>query len=709
MIHLLWASLAIPILVHLVHRRKAKQVPFSTLRFLQMVDQRVARRHRLKELLLLALRVLLLAALIGALYRPMIRSATFKGANVPTTVAVVIDNTYSMRAVDGGALRFDRAKRAATEIIEGLKRGDDACLVLFDAPDDAPLVPTTGLNRLLDELDAMECGYGTAELAGALRRALASLDKSANPRKELYIVTDFQKLSWTPALDELREAFPKDMPVFLVDVGGDPGTNLALASAQFALNVQVAGAAADLYCTVRNPGHLNAQKELALYIEGERVAHREVALASGAEMSVTFSHVFSRTGRFSGEVRLEADELEADNARYFTVAVHEKLHVLLVNGDPSAVPHLDETFFLELALQAPSPGGRTISPIQTRTVTASDFLKQRLEDYGCVILANVPRLNELTADRLRRYVLGGGGLIIFTGNRVDPASYNTALAGAGEEPLLPALLADVQQSAGEPDSAFRIRRLAGQHPVFRGIVDRTQTDGARVRRFFSVGPHEGAGDGAALMELDAGPLLLERKVGAGTVILCTSAADLDWGNLPARRFFLPMLHQMVYYAGRSLQRSRAVSVGMPYVLELPAEAGQVEVKFYGPQDGGQKGPDEPVAVLTSGPAEGANRATFRETGQPGLYRAVYETGGAEQTRRFAVNVEGRESDGTRIRPEDAARMLGAAAVKVVRRPERLALFVRREREGLPLWNHLFALAILLAVAESFVANVMLKH
>ena len=62
MINFLWLSLAIPILVHLVHRRRAKRIPFSTLRFLRMVDQRVARRQRLKELLLLALRLLLLAA-----------------------------------------------------------------------------------------------------------------------------------------------------------------------------------------------------------------------------------------------------------------------------------------------------------------------------------------------------------------------------------------------------------------------------------------------------------------------------------------------------------------------------------------------------------------------------------------------------------------------------------------------------------------------
>ena len=116
MIHLLWASLAIPIIIHMVYRRKAKPMPFSTLYFLKQVDQRVHRRYRLKELLLLAMRLLLLAALVGALERPMIRSAAFKGSGVPTTVGIVLDNTYSMWAVSQGTTCFARAKTAAAEM-----------------------------------------------------------------------------------------------------------------------------------------------------------------------------------------------------------------------------------------------------------------------------------------------------------------------------------------------------------------------------------------------------------------------------------------------------------------------------------------------------------------------------------------------------------------------------------------------------------------
>jgi len=704
LIHLLWLSLAIPVVIHLVHRRKARPMPFSTLRFLRMVDQRVARRQRLKEFLLLALRLLLLAALVGALYRPMLRSATFKGANVPTAAAVVLDNTCSMRATAGGVSRFERARSAAVQVLDGLRRGDEACLVPFDPEGEPPAALTTGLGRLRDELSVLECGYGTGEVAPALLRALRALESSSNPRREVYLITDFQRASWTPALAEVAQGLAGDVPVFLVDAGGEVQDNLAIADAAFGLNVQVAGAACELYCRLKNTGSLNVERDLAFCVDGEKVADRKVALAAGGEATVSFSHVFARTGHLAAEVRLGPDELAADNVRHLAVTVQDRLPVLVVDGDPSEVPYLGEAFFVELALRPPSTTGRGASPVQATVVTPAELLRQRLEDYGCVIMANVPRVTDLLAERLRRYVQAGGGLLVFLGDRVEAASYNAALCPAGQEPLLPALLGQVREAAGgHADSGFRIRSVAQRHPALRGVGELLASGATRVERFFSVGAHGGRDAAPALIALDAGPLVLEKKTGPGIVVLVTSSADLAWSNLSARRAFLPLLHQLVYYAGRSATAQGSVPVGTPYVLELAPDGPPVEVAVYGP------GGDEPLAVLTSGPLDGAHKAVFTGTRRPGLYRVAYEADGAAHERFFAANVAERESELARIEPEEAAGMLGGAVCRLVRDPGGIARLVRREREGLPLWDYLFAVALAFAVVETFVANVALKH
>ncbi len=704
MIHLLWASLLIPIAIHLVHRRKAKRVMFSTLRFLRMVDQRVARRQKLRELLLLGARLLLLAAVVAALYRPMVRSATFQGGGVPTAAALVLDNTCSMRAAGGGVLRFDRARTAALRVLDGLRTGDAVSVVLVDEPPGADADPSTGLTQLRDELGALECGYGAGGLAGALDRAMRALESSTNPRKEIYVLTDFQRGAWSEQVESIGRTIPERVPVFLVDVGGPTGENLALTSAEFGLNVQVAGAASEMYCTVRNTGLRSVSRKASIMLEGEKVAGQDVTVASGGELTAAFAHTYSRTGDFWGEVRLDADELDGDNARFFAARVHEKLPVLIVDGDPSDVPYRSETFYLELALRAPAVGGKTVSPVETKVIGPDALLEQRLSDYAAVLMANVPRLDELRAERLRDYVSGGGGLVVFLGDRVDAASYNTTLA-AGDELLLPGTIGSVRTTT-ETDGAFRIRGVDEQHPIFRSVLPAGGLAAVRVERQMQVEPAEGEGVGVSV-ETEAGPLLLERHSGAGTVLLCATSADLDWCNLPARPFFLPVLHQLVYYVGRPAAAHQSLTVGQPCVLDLPAGTEQQQVTFEGPL--GSEDETEPVTVAAQPGRTGGRRVVFSGTQQPGVYRASYSADGSRTEALFAVNVDPGESSSERLEPEEAARLLGAPEVRVVHDPDEIGAIAGRERSGLPLWDYLFLSALILAVVESYLGNVLLRH
>ena len=280
MIHLLWLSLAIPIIIHLVHRRKAKPMPFSTLRFLQMVDQRVARRQRLRELLLLALRMLLLAALIGAIEKPMLHSGSFKGTAVPTTVAILLDDTASMQAVKQGSSAFARARDAALQVLDGLKN-EDSAVAGRSATSGRATRPSRRPPRCRNcarSSRRMECGYGTAELSAPLRRALGSLELSSNPVKEIYILTDMQKNSWTEALKDAAAQAPKGVPVFVVDVGADVSENLAVKDVDFGVQANVAGAPATCWCRIENTGSRRMERKVSLFIEGQKIAEQPAAV-----------------------------------------------------------------------------------------------------------------------------------------------------------------------------------------------------------------------------------------------------------------------------------------------------------------------------------------------------------------------------------------------------------------------------------------------
>lgn len=733
MIHLLWASLAIPVIIHLVYRRKAKPMPFSTLYFLQQIDQRVQRRYRLKEILLLLARLALLAALVGALERPMLRSSTFKGSGVPTTAAVVLDNTYSMRAVDEGSTAFSRAKKAADAVLKGLTSKDSAVLTLVNQKDTSTTRPTTAVGRLRAQLSEMACSYGSGELGPALKRALDSVEEGKNERREIYVLTDMQRLSWSPALEQqgqrLAEDFP-DTPVFLVDVGNEVTENLTVTKADFGNRVNVRGTNSQLYCELENTSTRNLAKNLSMYLDGEKTQEQEVGLASGGKRSVVFQHVFERKGNFQGRVEIAPDDLPADNRWYFTVDVHEQVPVLVINGSPSVIPYKDSAFFLRLALQGKTSVGRQLSPIDPTIVTVRELQSVRLSDYAGVILANVPRISDRMKQDLSTYVRGGGGVMVFLGDNVDAASYNMAIGASatsatrrvsaeGEETapaenaglqLLPGNLQGIRSSEKGQDF-FRIWNVNARHPVFRDIIDELELQNAQVRTFFDLQQPDANDDGGvSLLSMETGPLLIEKKVGAGTVVLCTTACTPGWSNIPLKPFFLPVLHQLVYYMGGPSSRQVSTPVGMAYRLRIPDTREPVEVKFYPPtppQQSEDEEPPEPV-VIRSEVKQGANSAVFEGTHRPGIYRADIQLDQRVLRRFFAVNIPTRESNLSRLPVEEAGRRLGVDNLLIVGGPDELGEIVTREREGLPLWDYLLLATIAIAVLETFISNVLLK-
>src|SRR5262249_4444778 len=134
-------ALAFPVLIHLVRREKTEIIPFSSLMFLLRVPKRAIRQQKIKNLLLLALRLLLLALLVGSFARPYLPQQ----ANAPVVtgkdraVALMLDNSYSMRYGDN----FSKLKSEAGKRIDALGAGDRMALIAFNDSAKLLLSPTT--------------------------------------------------------------------------------------------------------------------------------------------------------------------------------------------------------------------------------------------------------------------------------------------------------------------------------------------------------------------------------------------------------------------------------------------------------------------------------------------------------------------------------------------------------------------------------------
>ncbi|MBS3764328.1 MAG: hypothetical protein KGZ25_13605, partial [Planctomycetes bacterium] len=584
-------------------------------------------------------------------------------------------------------------------------------------------------------------GYAQATLSSALKRTLDGLKESETRRKEIYIVTDMQKLAWDEGITQqtrrvLDDKKFKDMPLFLVDVGAVVTTNLTVTRADFGTRMNVEGSVSNLFTTVKNTGSQGIIQDLSLHIDGDKIHETEVGTNAGQTKNITMEHTFERKGFYTGFVELDPDDLPGDNRRYFTVEVSDKVPVLIVNGDPSVIPHQDGSFYLNLALGGMSKNNASLSPIEPRVITDRELQSERLSNYATVVLANVSTITPQMAQSLTNYVRNGGGLLIFLGHNVDPASYNMAIGKAAEETvevvahkggenpevkekkdvarsfeLLPANLGQVRTPKGE-DAYFSVWNQNARHPILRDIIRDIKLNRAQIKRFFALqeSPDHGT-TGTELITLNAGPLMVEQKFGSGSVILFTISCTPGWSNIPLKPFFLPLLHQTIYYLARTSSQRSSTPVGMAYRLPIPEVEETTKVSFYPPPTEEQKREGrtpEPITVKSELGRAG-HSAIFKQTNRPGIYRAEVAVGKGLRRELFAVNVPLKESNLSRIPVSEVQKRIDLEDFTIVEDPEKLGQIVRRAREGLPLWDYFLLAALLLALATSYLGNVVLKH
>lgn len=707
MVHLLWASLALPIIVHLIYRRTATRVPFSTLYFLRRLDRRVARRERIKNWLLLLLRMLLLACIIGALEKPIIWSAGSGQSDLPTTAVIALDNTASMRASKSGTSAFQRAREAALQVIDNLETDDSACIVPFQPGTGSGGQPSTDIASLRARLEDMKCGYGGGNIAGAVERARQALDAGTKPRQVVYVISDMQRASWkdAPAQEKLQQ-WPQNVPVHLLDVSKSVETNLSLSDVNLGRRVCVSGAPTPLFCTIKNTGGAAASSRLDLHINGNKVDSMEVTVPSDSQKRVSFSPTLAEPGWHQGHVTLEGDALGADNTRYFAVKARDEIPVLLVTGRTDGSRYEQPGFYLRLALNAGRQAETAGSPLSTDVIRPSELADHPLDKYACIVIAGLKQVRSGWGNLLRGYVNRGGGVLLFCGPRLDTAAINRVFRSASgdESPLLPAALGKTV-TIGERDEPRTISGTNRQHPALRPLGEDITFDGVRIKGFHQMTLSSGS-PGTPLLSMDDGPLVVENRHESGTFVTFTTGAGTEWSNLPLQPSFLPLLHQLVYYAGRLESTRHAIEVGDPYSIDLAGVQQSVEVQVLRRAAEG----DKPVrdSVESEAGADG-NRAVYRRTERPGVYRISYRDGGGSHEERFAVNIPTAEGELQSVAIEDIRSKLKGMETTTLDEPADAVTALRRGRQGWPLWDVLLLMAVAIGLGEAWVANVWMKR
>jgi hypothetical protein len=529
------AALAIPIIIHLMFRQRARPIDLGTIQFLKIVLRDNARRRRLKRWLLFALRMASVALIVFLFARPyMVASEPAAGDRL---VVVLFDRSASMGLV-GGNRPIDLALAEARTILGTAGQGTQLEVGTFDRAVH-PLASPSDLDK-----SSFEPTAGGTDYSVALAWARDLLVRSRKAVKELHILTDLQR----SGLDRGESVIlPADAHVHLRDFGRAFPRNVAVTGIAIAPATVRPGEAISVTATVLNASPLPIVKcPVRLHVETgkeKRDVDRTVDLEGGATASVAFSLNEMAEGVWRGHVEVTAnDELPFDDRRFVAFQVAPPARVLVVDGDAGRASYESETYFLQAALRLAPTGERYAkSPFDVQSVDlAATTELPDLTKTQTVVLANVEDMGASDARRLAAFVERGGGLVVFTGDRIRPGSTRAledAGLGAGE----------VVGPAAATEMPWRLERWETQHPVFQPFADPEHGDLRRpaFTTITRIKPDQGV---RVLAAFHGGePALLERTRGRGKVLWFTSACDRAWGDWPRGRMYLPMIHQMIAY------------------------------------------------------------------------------------------------------------------------------------------------------------------
>jgi len=434
------AAISLPILIHLLNRRRFRRIRWAAMDFLLDAQRKNRRRVRFEELILLALRclaMLLVGLMLARLFVRPTTLATTLGASTRTERIILLDDTYSMRLLEGssaatgsggeGPTVFARGKTAVANLVRTFKENtpaDPFTLVLTSKPD-KPVRNEAGvagmdIRAFGEELDAMRASFH----GGNLPTAMTSLHRLLESRKSslaavVYVVSDFQRIDWSagdeasPAIKNTHRGplvafadWPQDkceLRFVLVDVGVSARANLAVTAIEPQQAQPVAGIEARYLAKVTNYGDTASEATTLQVYVGDAAQPPVVvpAIEPAQSAEVVLDVTFPSEGGDTLTVELPSDPLPVDNSRWRAEPVARALRVLLVNGEASSDPYEDEVFLLSVALR---PEGPQFSGNELTTIDANELDASDLTPFHLVILANVNRVNEETAERLKFYV-----------------------------------------------------------------------------------------------------------------------------------------------------------------------------------------------------------------------------------------------------------------------------------------------------------------
>jgi hypothetical protein len=652
------AAVGLPIWIHLLKRHRTDPKLFPSLMLFEKREQSSVKHRRLEHLLLFMLRALMILLIALLFANPFIRrSVSAKDSKRITVIAV--DRTFSMRAGN----RLQQAKDQAQSVLSKVPQGDQAQVVALGSNVQALTQPTNNTGELRAAIGSIEPGDSRISF-GELARYSHTLGESVKMPVDLHLISDLQRTAMPPFADMRLEP---NTTLVLHQIGkAEPNWTVEnVVSPRRVYDTK----RVRVIATVWGPGAPAAKKNVSLMLNGKVLQSKSVDVPAGGRAQVEFLGLEAPYGFSRGEVKIEGgDGLAADDRFPFSVERTDPRKVLFVDNGTRPRGLL----YFRAALDA-SPD----AAFQVQSMNPEMAANQQLSSFAFIVLNDLGQLPPGFEDLLKRYVSGGGSLLI---------SLGSSAAALTKVPVLDEAIDSSSYAAPERDRFLAVSEIDTGHPALRN-VDRFT--GVRFFQAIRVTPTKSK----VLARLnDQTPLVLERQVGEGKVLVFASTFDNGSGNdLPIHASWVPFIQQSAAYLGGE-GAEQPVNLTVDSYIELRSGNQGSAAEVLG-ADG---------ARLLS--LQEATTAKNFQLANEGFFEVKTASG---RHSLIATHADRRESDLTVIQPEtlDLWKATGAGDTSAAG-----ASGSENDGDKKPwgLWPYVLLLLLGIAVAESLVADRYLR-
>jgi len=538
-------AIAVPVWLHLLKRSSSQPRQFSSLMLFEPQTRSTTRRRRIDHWLLLLLRIAVLLLLAAAFAEPFVRGH-LPGAAPEKLLVLAVDDSYSMRA----GTRLEEARREALAIVAAKARDTRAQIVALGSRAAALTEQTQDADVLSTALKSIapSDARGSLVLLAGLARTLAA---GTQMPIELHLFSDLQATGLPPDLSELR--LPPGVTLVLHKVG-QPTPNWTVESV--AAPAQVWDPAKTrIVATVAGFGTPEATRTVTLFIDGRSSGQQSVKVPASGRASVVFAGAEIPYGLVRGSVQIDgADALRADDSYDFVILRSERVHALFVHQGSDQATGL----FFRSAIESAADAAVVLD-----AVTVDQLRTRDLSSYAFVVLSDVAGLPAAVETHLAAWVKGGGRLLISAG---------TAAAQQRRVPVFDAPI------TGSHDYTRDDTRFAAVAAVDEAYAPAGPLAGWQGIKVFYVTRVNAPQAQAGLRLADQTPLLLEKPLGQGRVLLFTTGFDRLTTDLPLHPQFVAFVDRLATYLSGRGSRSSALNVGDSVELRPdPALRGSADV------------------------------------------------------------------------------------------------------------------------------------